>query len=77
MKESKSEKRMREFSIANFLMVTGLSFLAFTGAMKLLDGVTIYILLKIGLVSLGLGAIALFLKFLVNKWDAKQSSVDS
>lgn len=67
---------MREFSLTNFFLVTGVSFLAFTGVMKLLDGVTIRILFITGLISLGLGAIAFLIKLLVKKWD-ERSDVSS
>ncbi len=68
---------MREFSITNFFLVTGISFLAFTGAMKLLDGVTIRILLRIGLFSLGLGAFTLMIKWLFKKWDERHPQMHS
>lgn len=77
MKEPKSINRMREFSITNFFLVTGISFLAFTGAMKLLDGVTIRILLRIGLFSLGFGAFALIIKWLFNKWNERHPRLQS
>ena len=65
MNEARRKKKMdRAFSITNFLFVTGVCFLLFTGAMRVLDGVTIKILLKIGLACLGLGIVALFFKWL-------------
>jgi hypothetical protein len=73
MTETKKGKRMREFSLTNFFFVTGVSFLAFTGAMKILDGVTISILLKIGLISLGLATIAFLFKVVVAKWDERSN----
>ena len=76
MKEPTKGKRMREFSLTNFFMVTGISFLAFTGVMKLLDGETIRILLIIGLISIGLSVIAFLIKLLVKIWD-NRSSVQS
>ncbi len=66
---------MREFSLTNFFLVTGLSFLAFTGAMKLLDGTTIRILLKIGLASLALGVLAVVIKFLFSNRGKSNSRI--
>ena len=77
MKDPHEDRRLNEFSISNFLLVTGLSFLVFTGVMRLLDGVTIRILLMIGLVSLGLGVLGLLLKLLVRKIDASRSHLDT
>ena len=76
MEESKKGKRMREFSLTNFFLVTGVSFLAFTGVMKILDGNTIWILFKIGLGSLGLAVVASLIKLLIKKWD-ERSGVSS
>jgi hypothetical protein len=52
----------KEFSITNFLLVTGLSFLGFTGAMRVLDGVTVNALLYIGIFSIGLAIITFIVK---------------
>jgi hypothetical protein len=68
---------MREFSITNFLLVTGLSFLGFTGAMQVLDGITIRLLLNIGLVSLGLGVLAWLLRLLSKILDRPKQQVSS
>lgn len=72
MNDPHEDKRLNQFSISNFLLVTGLSFLVFTGVMRLLDGVTIRILLLIGLASLGLGVLFTLIKFLVRKIDSRR-----
>jgi hypothetical protein len=74
MKEDQRKKMTKEFSFTNFLLVTGLSFLVFTGAMRMLDGVTINILLKIGIVCLGAGVLLSLVKFGLDKLDKKKSS---
>ena len=71
------DKRLNQFSISNFLLVTGLSFLVFTGVMRLLDGVTIRILLQIGLGSLGLGILGVLIKFVARKIDDHRSQLDT
>ncbi len=77
MNDPHEDRRLNQFSISNFLLVTGLSFLVFTGVMRLLDGVTIRILLLIGLGSLGLGILGVLIKFLVRKIDANRSQLDT
>jgi hypothetical protein len=67
---------MRDFSLTNFFMVTGFSFLAFTGAMRLLDGVTIALLLKIGTISIGLGITAFLFKLLFGDRGNSQMTDD-
>jgi hypothetical protein len=57
-------------------MVTGFSFLAFTGAMRLLDGVTIAVLLKIGTISIGLGITAFLFKVLFGGSSSSQMTDD-
>ena len=65
---------MRDFSLTNFFLVTGFSFLVFTGAMRILDGVTISLLLKIGLVSIGLGVAAFVFKCIFGGNDVRVSN---
>jgi hypothetical protein len=77
MKDPHEDRRLNEFSTSNFLLVTGLSFLVFTGVMRLLDGVIIRFLLMIGLVSFGLGVLGSLLKLLVRKINANRSHLDT
>ena len=77
MNDPHEDKRLNHFSLSNFLLVTGLSFLVFTGVMRLLDGVTIRILLMVGLASLGLGVLGVLLKLLFRKIDASRSQLDT
>lgn len=52
------EKELSGFSWTNLFMVTGLSFLGFSGLLKLLDGSHIELFFRIGLLSTALGVIA-------------------
>ncbi len=62
-------KEEKGISLVNLLIVTGVCFLGFTLCMKLLDGVTIKLLLDIGLATLGLGILALFANGLFRRWE--------
>jgi hypothetical protein len=77
MKDPHGDKKLNQFSTSNFLLVTGFSFLVFTGVMRLLDGVTIRILLMIGLVSLGLGVLGFLLKQVIKKINSNRSQLDT
>jgi membrane protein required for beta-lactamase induction len=77
MKDHDEDKRLNHFSTSNFLLVTGLSFLVFTGVMRLLDGVTVRILLMTGLISLGLGILGTLIKMVIRKIDAGRTGFDT
>jgi uncharacterized membrane protein len=68
---------MKDFSITNLFLVTGLSFLGFTAGLKFLDGETNPFLLKVGLIALGMGVISFLINFLLKKWDAKNSRIST
>lgn len=59
-----------KLSITSILLIIGISSLLFTGIMRVLDGVTLSLFLKIGIGSL-LAGISLFLLKLIGKHYAQ------
>ena len=56
---------MRDFSLTNLMLVTGTSFLVFTAIMWVLDGVIYGFLLKVGVLSMGIGLFLYLVKTLI------------
>ncbi len=68
------EREIKEFSWSIFFCVTAVSFLAFSGALKLLDAAHSGLFLRIGLIFGGLGILALLNTWLGDKADNSQAS---
>lgn len=71
--EPMEENESNEFSWNTFFFVTGISFLAFSGLLKLLDGNHVGLFLRTGLSAIFLGVLSLMNQWLSKKFLAGKS----
>jgi hypothetical protein len=67
------ERDKREFSWVNLFLVTGFSFLGFSGLLTLLNGAHILIFFGIGITSVVLGCVAFLNKWLSRKFLSRET----